>query len=84
MHEGNAALQRGDLRNQRQIVNFLPELLAQHGPARGAAGHHVGVVAKIDSACVASVRAVTCMVAGVSFTGNLDMLESSAAGPATR
>jgi len=46
MNERNAGFKRGNLRHQSQIGNFLHRVRAQHGPAGGATGHHVGVVAK--------------------------------------
>ncbi len=46
MQEGNAGLERGGVRDQRQVHGFLHGVRAEHGPSRGAAEHHVGVVAK--------------------------------------
>ena len=46
MNERNARFERGDLRHQRQVGNFLHGIRRQHRPAGRAAGHHVGVVAK--------------------------------------
>ena len=51
---------------------------------RRAACHHIGVIAKIDSAWVATVRAATCKTIGRSSPAILNMLESSAKDPAKR
>ena len=72
VNERDAGLQRGDLRHQRQIVNLLDGVRAEHRPARRAAGHHVGVVAK-DRQRVGGQRAGR-HVHGRrgQFTGNLE------------
>ena len=46
MQEGNAALQRGQMRHQRHVHGFLHAVGSQHGKAGLAAGHHVGMVAE--------------------------------------
>jgi len=46
VNERDAGLERGGLRNQRQVVRFLHRIRRQHRPAGGAASHHVGVIAE--------------------------------------
>ena len=46
VQEGDLALQRGQMGHSRQIHDFLGIVGAQHGIARLAAGHHVGMVAE--------------------------------------
>ena len=44
--EGHAALQSGRVADGRHVRGFLRGGAAQHGKARGAAGHHIAVVAE--------------------------------------
>ena len=44
MQERNARFQRGDLRDQRQVVHFLHGVRREHRPTGGAARHDVGVI----------------------------------------
>ena len=85
MDEGNAGFEGGDLRDERQVGNFLHGVRGQHGPAGGAAGHHVGVVAE-DRQRVRGQGAGRDVHRGRGeLTGNLDTCwGSSAAGPARR
>ena len=46
MHERNAGLESGDLGDEGEIGDFLHGIGGKHGPAGGAAGHDVGVVAE--------------------------------------
>jgi hypothetical protein len=46
MDEGNARLERGDLRHGGKIRYFLHRIRSQHRPSRRAAGHHVAVIAE--------------------------------------
>ena len=46
VEERNARLQRGDVRHQGQVGSLLHGARRQHGVSRGAAGHHVRVVAE--------------------------------------
>ena len=44
--ERNARFEGGDLRDEREVGDFLDRIGREHGPARGAASHHIGVVAE--------------------------------------
>ena len=46
VHEGNPALDGGQMGHGTQVHDLLDVALAEHGEARLAAGHHVGVVAE--------------------------------------
>ena len=46
MDEGNARLERGDLRHGGKIRHFLHGVRGQHRPSGRAAGHHVAVIAE--------------------------------------
>ena len=46
MHRRDSAFQSGSVGDERQVLAFLYGRRAQHGKARLAAGHHVGMVAK--------------------------------------
>ncbi|MPM12584.1 hypothetical protein SDC9_58937 [bioreactor metagenome] len=44
VHEGNAALNSGQMGHRAEVHDLLHVALAQQGKAAGAAGHHVGMV----------------------------------------
>jgi hypothetical protein len=44
MQEGNAGFERGSMRDESQVHGLLHGVGAEHGPARRAAEHHVGVI----------------------------------------
>ena len=46
VQERNARFERGGLRDERQVHDFLHRVGSQHGEAGGAGGHHVAVVAE--------------------------------------
>ena len=46
VQEGNARFERGGLRDQRHVHDFLHRVGGQHAEAGGAGGHHVAVVAE--------------------------------------
>ena len=46
MQEGNSALQRGRMGDQRKVHGFLHRVRTEHGKTGGAAKHHVAVIAK--------------------------------------
>ena len=46
MQERDARFQRGGLRDQRHVHDFLHRIRGQHAEAGGARGHHVAVVAE--------------------------------------
>ncbi len=46
VHERHARLERGDLRNQCHVGNFLHRVRTEHRPAGRTTRHHVGVIAE--------------------------------------
>jgi hypothetical protein len=74
VQEGDARLQGGGLGDQGEVHDFLDVVGAEHGPAGGAAGHDVGVVAEDDSAWAAMARADTWKTVEVSSPAILYML----------
>ena len=56
VQERNAGRQRGLLRDQRQVHDFLNIVRGQHSVAGLATGHHIGMVAE-DAQCLAGQRA---------------------------
>ena len=75
VQEGNPALERGRLRDQGEVHRLLDAGRTEHGKA-GACGRSITSLwsPKMDSACVASVRAVMWKTVGVSSPAILNML----------